>query len=128
MANSSQGFHEGIGSLQGSTVDRHRATSSIIEELEAIDWYDQRIDATTDESLRDVLRHNRDEEKEHAAMTLEWLRRRDPELEGFLRKYLFTEGSITELGEGVDRGVPMTDGPDTGDLGLGPLRDQKETL
>jgi hypothetical protein len=61
-------------------------------------------------------------------MTLEWLRRRDPELEGFLRKYLFTEGSITELGEGVDRGVPMADGPDTGDLGLGPLRDQKETL
>ena len=70
---------------------------SVIEELEAADWYNQRVDATTDDDLRAILRHNRDEEKEHAAMALEWWRRRDPVLDRHLRTYLFTEGDITEL-------------------------------
>lgn len=65
-----------------------------MEELEAIDWYDQRVEATSDPELRRVLEHNRDEEKEHAAMTLEWLRRRDPELDRQLREWLFTERPI----------------------------------
>ena len=71
-------------------MDHHRAMTSLCEELEAIDWYDQRVKATADASLAAVLAHNRDDEKEHAAMTLEWLRRRDPALDANLRKFLFT--------------------------------------
>jgi ferritin-like protein len=85
-------------------VDRHRAISSLMEELEAVDWYDQRIDATSDPDLADVLRHNRDEEKEHAAMVLEWLRRRDPVLDRHLRRYLFTEGSIVAIEDEAEDG------------------------
>jgi ferritin-like protein len=72
---------------------------SLIEELEAIDWYDQRVDASNDESLKAILAHNRDEEREHAAMSLEWLRRSDPRWDRILRTYLFTEGPITEIEE-----------------------------
>jgi ferritin-like protein len=85
--------------LSGDVVDRHRAIRSIMEELEAVDWYDQRVSATTDDALAAVLAHNRDEEKEHAAMTLEWLRRNDPVLDRHLRTYLFTDGPITEIEE-----------------------------
>jgi hypothetical protein len=67
-----------------------------MEELEAVDWYQQRIDATGDGELRAILEHNRDEEKEHAAMVLEWIRRQDPIFEARLREYLFTEGPIVE--------------------------------
>ncbi len=87
----SEGFHEPIEKLSPETLDRHRAIVSIMEELEAVDWYDQRVDATDDPELAAILAHNRDEEKEHAAMTLEWLRRRDPALDKQLRTYLFTE-------------------------------------
>jgi ferritin-like protein len=95
VASSSASLHE--SPLQPETIDRHRALVSIMEELEAVDWYHQRADATTDPELAAVLVHNRDEEKEHAAMTLEWLRRHDPVLDQHLRTYLFTEGSITEI-------------------------------
>jgi len=95
----SEGFHEPIEKLSPETLDRHRAIVSIMEELEAVDWYDQRVDATDDPELAAILAHNRDEEKEHAAMTLEWLRRRDPALDKQLRTYLFTEGSILEVEE-----------------------------
>ena len=74
----SAGLHEPEDRLTPDTIDRHRALASIQEELEAVDWYAQRVDATADAELAAVLAHNRDEEKEHAAMTLEWLRRRDP--------------------------------------------------
>lgn len=97
MASSSAGLHEPADKLQPETIDQHRALVSIMEELEAIDWYHQRADATTDPQLAAVLRHNRDEEKEHAAMTIEWLRRHDAVLDQHLRTYLFTEGSITEI-------------------------------
>jgi hypothetical protein len=97
MAASSAGLHEPADKLQPDTIDQHRATVSIMEELEAVDWYNQRADATHDAELVAVLRHNRDEEKEHAAMTLEWLRRHDPVLDQHLRTYLFTEGSIIEI-------------------------------
>ena len=93
----SEGLHEAAEKLDIGVVDRHRAITSIMEELEAVDWYDQRVSATDDPSLAAVLGHNRDEEKEHAAMTLEWLRRQDPVLDRHLRTYLFTEGSITEI-------------------------------
>lgn len=74
----SEGYHEPLDSLTERTRDHHRAILSLMEELEAVDWYDQRVDATGDPELAALLAHNRDEEKEHVAMTLEWLRRRDP--------------------------------------------------
>lgn len=97
MATSSGSLHEPADQLRTETIDRHRAVVSLMEELEAIDWYDQRIDATKDEELRHILEHNRDEEKEHAVMLLEWIRRRDPEMDANLRKILFTEGDIAAL-------------------------------
>jgi uncharacterized protein len=121
---SSEGLHEDPLHLQGSTIDRHRANASLREELEAVDWYDQRIDATTDPELAAILRHNRDEEKEHASMVLEWLRRHDPALDGCLRKYLFTEGPITDSG---DAGGPAASTGDSGSLGIAGL-DRKEVL
>jgi ferritin-like protein len=118
----SEGFHEPIEKLSPETLDRHRAIISLMEELEAIDWYDQRVDATDDESLAEILAHNRDEEKEHAAMTLEWLRRRDPVLDEQLRTYLFTEGSIVDV-EDAAAGRDATAGStDTSGLGIGSLR------
>ncbi len=81
-----------------------------MEELEAVDWYDQRACAATDPALAAVLAHNRDEEKEHAAMTLEWLRRRDPKLDEMLRTYLFTEGSILAVEEESEHGADASDG------------------
>lgn len=92
----SETLHEKETVLRPETIDRHRAIASLMEELEAIDWYDQRVDATTDPELKAVLAHNRDEEKEHASMVLEWLRRNDPVLDQHLRNYLFSTGSITE--------------------------------
>ena len=91
-----------------------------MEELEAVDWYDQRVNAATDQELAGLLAHNRDEEKEHAAMLLEWLRRRDPVLDRHLRTYLFTSGSILELEHQAEHG----DGADQdggGSLGIGDL-------
>jgi hypothetical protein len=90
-------LHEERGALGPEILDRHRAISTIMEELEAIDWYDQRIKASTDPELQAVLAHNRNEEKEHASMLLEWLRRNDAEFETHLRTYLFSQGSIREV-------------------------------
>jgi ferritin-like protein len=124
MAGSSAELHEPAELLRADTIERHRAMVSLMEELEAIDWYDQRIDASGDDALRGVLTHNRDEEKEHATMALEWLRRHDPELDRFLRAYLFTEESIAERAEeleGDDDGEPTAAGD--GSLGIGSLRE-----
>jgi ferritin-like protein len=92
-----EGYHEPIEKLSPATRDLHRAILSVMEELEAVDWYQQRADATDDPQLRAILVHNRDEEKEHAAMTLEWIRRMDPKFDEMLRKYLFTSGDITAV-------------------------------
>ncbi len=116
----SEGLHEDASELDPATIDRHRALRSIMEELEAIDWYDQRVHATTDATLAAVLAHNRDEEKEHAAMTLEWLRRHDPVLDGHLRTYLFTDESIVAEEHTAEQG------PDVGSLGLGSTREETE--
>ena len=91
---SSEGLHESEERLSAATRDMHRAIVSLMEELEAVDWYQQRMDGTDSADLRDILRHNRDEEKEHAAMVLEWIRRQDPAFDAKLREYLFKEGSI----------------------------------
>jgi ferritin-like protein len=92
---SSESLHEARASLEGEVLDRHRVIASICEELEAVDWYEQRIAASDDEQLRAILAHNRDEEKEHAAMLLEWLRRHDSIFERHLKRFLFSEGDIT---------------------------------
>lgn len=118
---SSTDLHEPEERLGADAVDRHRAIVSIMEELEAIDWYHQRATATEDTELRALLEHNRDEEKEHASMLLEWLRRRDTKLDEHLRTYLFRSGSIIELEHEAEHGdgVAVADG---GDLGIGSLR------
>src|SRR5262245_63277298 len=90
-------LHEDRDLLGAEILDRHRVISTIMEELEAIDWYDQRIKASSDPELQSVLAHNRMEEKEHASMLLEWLRRHDTELGAHLRTYLFSEGPIHEV-------------------------------
>ncbi len=91
---SSTGFHERFEDLSAETRDMHRAIVSLMEELEAIDWYNQRCDACDDEALKEILVHNRDEEKEHAAMLLEWIRRRDPTFSKEMKEYLFTDQPI----------------------------------
>lgn len=91
---SSVGYHEPIEELSAETREMHRAIVSLMEELEAIDWYNQRADACKDAELKAILEHNRDEEKEHASMVLEWIRRKDPKFSGELKDYLFTTKSI----------------------------------
>src|SRR5262245_50218208 len=123
----SVGLHENASLLAPATVERHRAYASLGEELEAVDWYDQRVDATQDGELRAILAHNRDEEKEHAAMTLEWLRRHDPKLDAALRTYLFAEGSIVgreaaASGAASEGGGSADASVDAGSLGIGSLK------
>lgn len=123
----SENLHEPREHLSNEVVDRHRAIVSIMEELEAVDWYDQRASATSDPELADVLAHNRDEEKEHAAMTLEWLRRNDPVLDRHLRTYLFTEGSIRDIEDDAEHGGGGASAPDDGSLGIGSLAGTENT-
>ena len=92
MAN--EGYHEPVEKLDDDTINMHRALTSLIEELEAIDWYNQRVAVCKDKELKGILAHNRDEEKEHAAMVLEWIRRQDSTFEDELRDYLFTDKPI----------------------------------
>src|SRR5919205_921517 len=93
---SSESLHENAETLGAEVIDTHRAIVSLMEELEAVDWYNQRAKATSNPTLRAVLEHNRDEEKEHAAMVLEWLRRSDPALDEMLRQYLFIDKPVLE--------------------------------
>jgi ferritin-like protein len=131
MASASASLHEDEAKLNPKTIDQHRAYVSLQEELEAADWYNQRLEATNDPELAAILAHNRDEEKEHAAMVLEWLRRSDPKMDEHLRTYLFTEGSVLDIeaaaeggGEGAAGGESGEAGAPAGDssLGIGSLR------
>ena len=124
MASSSAALHESPDMLNPQTIERHRAVVSIMEELEAVDWYDQRVDASADEELRGILAHNRDEEKEHAAMVLEWLRRHDAALDRQLRTYLFTDKPILGL-EAVTEAQDSKGSTADGSLGIGSLRDKE---
>jgi uncharacterized protein len=99
---SHEGLHEPPDLLTGETRNLHRAIISLMEELEAIDWYQQRADACDDAALKAVMLHNRNEEVEHGMMTLEWIRRRDPTFDKFMRRYLFTEQDIIEIEEAAD--------------------------
>lgn len=85
---------EPLSELRDETKDMHKAIISLIEELEAVDWYNQRVDTCKDEALKAILAHNRDEEKEHAAMLLEWIRRQDATFDKELKDYLFSEKPI----------------------------------
>ena len=109
-------YHEPAEELSKETRDFSRALNSLKEEIEAVDWYQQRVDVTSDNQLKTILEHNRDEEIEHACMTLEWLRRNMPGWEEELRNYLFKEGDIThhEHDENVN--------DDSGELKIGTLK------
>lgn len=125
MANS-VGFHESEDHLRTETKDNHRALTSMMEELEAVDWYDQRVDAATDAELKQILAHNRDEEKEHFVMLLEWLRRRDAKFSSELKERLFSRGSIVAQ-EQADKAGGAHDAPadgsaTAGSLGIGSLK------
>jgi ferritin-like protein len=102
MAGSSDTYHESLDKLSSTTQDMHRALVSLQEELEAVDWYQQRADATEDAELKAILLHNMREEIEHASMVLEWLRRHHPDFATHLRTYLFQEKPILDV-EAVDR-------------------------
>lgn len=91
--------HEKRSDLSEKTLDLDRARQSLIEEIEAINWYQERIDASNDKDLKDILAHNRDEEKEHAAMLIEWIRRQDNEFDEELNTYMFKKENILEIEE-----------------------------
>jgi uncharacterized protein len=124
----STSYHERHEDLTDATRNLHRAISSLMEELEAVDWYQQRIDATDDPALKEILAHNRDEEIEHAAMVLEWLRRNNSVFDEQLRRYLFTSAPIVGVeaaAEGKeDKGEPASAGR-RGSLGIGALKSQR---
>lgn len=111
-------YHEPTEELSEKARNITRALISLKEEIEAVDWYNQRVDVTKDEHLKNILAHNRDEEIEHACMTIEWLRRNMDGWDDELRTYLFTEGDITNLEEGEDE----EDGKDQSDLGIGKIK------
>ena len=124
MANSA-GYHESESKLRPETQDNHRAFTSMQEELEAADWYDQRVDAATDSDLKAILAHNRDEEKEHFAMLLEWYRRRNATMDAHLKEYLFTTGSLVmreQAMTGGGGGAADAAGAGDGSLGIGSLK------
>jgi ferritin-like protein len=130
-------YHEPDGDLTDEVRDQHRALTSLKEEIEAVDWYNQRWAASKNESLRAVLAHNRDEEIEHACMAIEWLRRNVPKFDEHLRTYLFTEAPITEVEHaakaseagaspasksGSSASAPASTTEQRGDLGIGSIR------
>ncbi len=116
-------YHEPLELLSEDTKNLHRALVSLIEELEAIDWYQQRQEACSDDELRRTISHNRDEEIEHACMTLEWIRRHSAQFDRQLRTYVFTSGPITEAekrAQGAE--ADAVGGAPSGDLGVDSLR------
>lgn len=116
-------YHEPQEELSDAVRDQHRALSSLKEEIEAVDWYTQRAERCSDPQLKRVIEHNRDEEIEHACMTLEWLRRSVPAWDDALKTYLFQTGDIVAL-EHAAEGPGQPENPEPGKgLGVGSLRD-----
>jgi hypothetical protein len=114
-------LHEDKDVLGPEILDRHRAISTLMEELEAIDWYDQRIQASANDELRAILTHNRHEETEHASMLMEWIRRNDAVFDQQMRKYLFKRGPIREQSATAANGAADASESASG-LGIGSLR------
>ncbi|MGM0411152.1 MAG: encapsulin-associated ferritin-like protein [Bacillota bacterium] len=117
-------YHE--DNLSEEAKDYHRILKSLMEEIEAVDWYNQRADVTTDQSVKGIVEHNRDEEIEHAAMALEWLRRNDPVWAEELETYLFTDAEITAVEEEAEGGegevAESTDTSSNKSLGISSLK------
>lgn len=118
-------YHEAVEQLSAEAKNFSRALNSLKEEIEAVDWYHQRVDVSDDAQLAAIMAHNRDEEIEHACMALEWLRRNMPEWDEAMRTFLFTSGDITELEEAAmsgesSGGAERSSGKD--DLGIGGKR------
>ncbi|MCF8331682.1 MAG: ferritin-like domain-containing protein [Bacteroidales bacterium] len=109
-------YHEPAEELSIQARNYSRALNSLKEEIEAVDWYHQRVDLTEDEELSEIMAHNRDEEIEHACMTLEWLRRNMPGWDEELKNYLFKEGSIAHHEDGGE------EENNSGDLGIGKIK------
>jgi uncharacterized protein len=129
---SSESLHEPTELLTEETKNMHRAIVSLVEELEAVDWYNQRAEACTDSELQAVLRHHRDEETEHAMMNLEWIRRHSAVFDGHMRTYLFASGAIVGVEASQKAGEAAAASPASGDaavggggLGVGSLRTEK---
>lgn len=122
-------YHEPIEKLTPEAIEYHRIIKSVIEELEAVDWYNQRAVASDDPQVQAIVEHNRDEEIEHACMGLEWLRRNSPAWNENLETFLFTQGDITKLEEGEeDEAVTENEAVDqagSGSLGLGNMRGER---
>lgn len=90
-------LHEQKEDLTNDVLDAHRAYKSLMEEIEAVDWYQQRAEATNDEQLKEILYHNMKEEMEHACMMLEWIRRKQDGWDEKMRTYLFKQDEVTKL-------------------------------
>jgi ferritin-like protein len=119
---SSETLHEPVELLSEPTKNMHRAIVSLIEELQAVDWYQQRAEACTDDDLRAVLLHNKNEEIEHAMMNLEWIRRHSAVFDANIATYLNSQGSILEVEKGASGsggGGEAASGPS---LGIGSLK------
>ena len=115
-------YSEPVEDLTAEDRDICRALRSLKEEIEAVDWYHQRAAATRDDSIRDIVIHNRDEEIEHASMMLEWLRRKMPAFDEALRTYLFTEAPITQVEAAAAGGAQPEEGTRVSGLGIGSLK------
>jgi len=98
MATSAE-WHEDYDKMSEASRNFSRAIKSVQEELEAVDWYNQRAEQTSDKQLKKILEHNRDEEIEHAVMALEWLRRHNKKVDEHMKTYLFTKGDILKIEE-----------------------------
>lgn len=119
-------YHERYEDLPQEAIEYHRIIKSVIEELEAVDWYNQRAAATEDEDVRKIVSHNRDEEIEHACMGLEWLRRNNEVWDEYLREFLFRDGDITEHGEEDEEDDHADNGSNSdSSLGIGSLKEGK---
>lgn len=116
-------YHEPAESLTAELRDAHRALASLKEEIEAVDWYHQRIALCGDDELRRILTHNRDEEIEHACMALAWLRRRMPEWDVALRRYVSGGGASLEAEEIASQ--QRRPSPAAADLGIGSFKHQR---
>jgi ferritin-like protein len=124
---SSESYHEALELLSEHTKNLHRANVSLREELEAVDWYQQRAEACSDTELKAVLIHNRNEEIEHAMMTLEWLRRHDPTFAENISTYVGSSGPIVgvEASATGAAGAAAATGSVSVSLGIGSLKGTK---
>jgi hypothetical protein len=124
---SSESLHESPDELSDETKNLHRAIVSLKEELEAVDWYQQRAEACSNDELKAVLTHNKNEEIEHAMMTLEWLRRNSSVFETNIKTYVNSVGPITEVeAQAVaDAATSTPSGASSASLGIGSLKGAK---